>query len=184
MTKTKQEQAEYSFHPKICHLCGSSVELVSKKDIHPSSSSKEKVYRCSSHSCDAYVGCRNGTSVAIGSLASPETRIARREAHAAMAALINSGRMSKAEAYEWMQHLLGLPYNRRGIAWLRQHECRTLAAEIRSLLDNSRAESARKGIAVIRALFNTTNSNTASSANKPRQSLDGRLHFMQNQALG
>jgi hypothetical protein len=154
MANTKQQQSEYSFHPQLCHICGCDVELISKKKIHPAGPENEFVYRCTSTGCDSYVGCRPGSRVAAGSLATPRTRMARREAHGAMAELIKSHRMDKAQAYEWMQHLLNLPYNRRGIAWLRAGECHTLVVEINAQLNNTRADSAKRGIASLRALFN------------------------------
>ena len=169
MAKHKQQSAMHSFHPSICHICGSAVELVSKKELYDAAPAKVKVYRCTNTICDSYVGCRGHSNVAVGSLADPKTRIARREAHAALSDLIKSGRMNSADAYQWMQHLLALPYSRRGIAWLNASECALLIAEIRAILNNSRAEAAKKGIANLRALLN---SQPATSAGVPSQGSD------------
>ena len=155
MSKSKQQSAMYSFHPSICHICGAAVELVSKKLLLESAPAKAKVYRCTNQACDSYVGCRGHSNVAVGSLANPQTRLARREAHGALAELIKSGRMTSSEAYQWMQHLLSLPYSRRGIAWLSADECSVLITEVRAILNNSRAEAAKKGIANLRALLGT-----------------------------
>lgn len=107
------------FHPKDCRFCGSPLELVSKQVVYPAAPAKTMIYRCNRDACDSYISCREGTDIAIGSVANRDTRLARREAHASINTLVDSGRMNKHEAYAWMQHLLSLPYTRRGIASLR-----------------------------------------------------------------
>ena len=141
----------HSFHPTYCNLCAATVDLVSKKVIYESASKNDLVYLCTS--CGAYVGCKSGTRIAAGSLANEVIRLARREAHAALSELVKSGRMNKSEAYLWMQHLLNLPLNRRGIGWLDEKECRQLTKEINIILTNGRADSAKRGIANLRAML-------------------------------
>jgi hypothetical protein len=148
-----RQSAHDPFHPKTCPYCTSPVEFVSKRALYQVSPAKAMVYRCSRASCDAYIGCRAGTDIAIGTLANPETRRARREAYACLNAVIESGRMSKNEAYAWLENLLGLPYNRRGIGWLDDHECKILVKACRDILSNSRYEASIRGIASLRALF-------------------------------
>lgn len=141
------------FHPKDCRFCGSPLELVSKQVVYPAAPAKTMIYRCNRDACDSYISCREGTDIAIGSVANRDTRLARREAHASINTLVDSGRMNKHEAYAWMQHLLSLPYNRRGIGWLDEHECKVVVREVREILRRSRYEASQRGIASLRALL-------------------------------
>lgn len=149
--KSQNKNDGHSFHPTYCNLCSATVELVSKKEIYESANKNDFVYLCTN--CRAYIGCKSGTCIATGSLANEVIRLARREAHAALSELLKSGRMNKSEAYEWMQHLLNLPLNRRGIGWLNENECRQLIKEINTILTNGRADSAKRGIASLREML-------------------------------
>ncbi|HAT2250347.1 MULTISPECIES: zinc-finger-containing protein [Aeromonas] len=169
------------FHPKDCRFCGSPLELVSKQVVYPAAPAKTMIYRCNRDACDSYISCREGTDIAIGSVANRDTRLARREAHASINTLVDSGRMNKHEAYAWMQHLLSLPYTRRGIGWLDEHECKVVVREVREILRRSRYEASQRGIASLRALFDKNNielDDSSQSQDSKAQRLLGRLQLL------
>ncbi|MDX7766138.1 zinc-finger-containing protein [Aeromonas caviae] len=169
------------FHPKDCRFCGSPLELVSKQVVYPAAPAKTMIYRCNRDACDSYISCREGTDIAIGSVANRDTRLARREAHASINTLIDSGRMNKHEAYAWMQHLLSLPYTRRGIGWLDEHECKVVVREVREILRRSRYEASQRGIASLRALFDKNDielDDSSRSQDSKAQRLLGRLQLL------
>lgn len=169
------------FHPKDCRFCGSPLELVSKQVVYPAAPAKTMIYRCNRDACDSYISCREGTDIAIGSVANRDTRLARREAHASINTLVDSGRMNKHEAYAWMQHLLSLPYTRRGIGWLDEHECKVVVREVREILRRSRYEASQRGIASLRALFDKNDrkrDDSSQSQDKKAQRLMDHLQLM------
>ncbi|MCE9968436.1 zinc-finger-containing protein [Aeromonas taiwanensis] len=173
--------ANSHFHPKDCRYCGAPLELVRKQVVYPAALAKAMIYRCNRDACDSYVSCREGTDIAIGSVANRETRLARREAHASINTLIDSGRMNKHEAYAWMQHLLSLPYTRRGIGWLDEHECKVVIREVREIMSRSRYEASLRGIASLRALFDKndrTRDDSSRGKDKNAQRLMDRLQLL------
>lgn len=162
MNKTLMKKAEYSFHPTICHCCGSAVTLTPKTEIKPSARKGEMVYLCNSGDCGAYVGCRSGRNTAIGSLAKYETRLARGKAFAAMKELMQSKSLGgEREVYAWMRNILNLPHGRHGISWLRENECNKLVQEIEFHLSTKRQESAKKHLASLRVMLAAAKSEPA-----------------------
>lgn len=139
--KNLMQRAEYSFRPSVCHCCGAAVALTEKRTINPSASKSAKIYLCVNSVCNAYVGCKPGTDVAIGSLATQATRLARNKAQASMRALVDSKLLgTERDSYEWMFQIMSLPHNRHGISWLRNNECKKLVDEINFFMSQARME--------------------------------------------
>lgn len=151
--KTKaQTIAEHSFHPAVCHYCGSPVSLIEKSEVSNSAKAGEQVYCCDG--CHAYVGCRPGTKRAVGSLANEATRKARGDAHKAIRDLIAAKRLGdEKQVYLWLRNAMNLPPHRSGISWLRADECQKMIREIEAVLLASRIDAGNKGVAAIRELF-------------------------------
>jgi hypothetical protein len=99
-----------------CPYCGLPAKAVDGSVIYPSRPdlAHKMFWRCAP--CGAWVGCHNGTMVALGRLANAELRAAKQRAHAAFDPLWQ-GKMrrdgcSKGEArsagYRWLAGQLGL----------------------------------------------------------------------------
>lgn len=140
--------------PKVCH-CGGGVELAVMR--HPSASAPRSMYRCKNEMCGALVSCKPGTDIAAGSLADHATRAARRELHWQITKIVDAGRMTKADCYDWMMSELKLPYSRRGIGWLDAAECKTMIAAIEKMQSRVFLEASKRGIANLRAVLSGCN---------------------------
>ena len=83
--------------------------------------------------------------------------------------------------YSGEQQLLRLPYTRRGIGWLDEHECKLVVQEVRDILSRSRYEASQRGIASLRALFDKNNielDDSSQSQDSKAQRLLGRLQLL------
>ena len=119
-----------------CIECGSrEAELVGGKRVYPHRPDlyAKRFWRCP---CGAFVGCHPGTDNALGSCAGPETRKARRAAHAAFDPIWKSGQMKRGDAYRALAERMGIAPERCHISWMGADEARRaakVAAEIRTL---------------------------------------------------
>lgn len=69
----------YVKYPTICNICGSSVKLISNKQIYGQSYGSGYAYVCTN--CGARVGTHKGTKIALGILSDSKTRKLRMECH-------------------------------------------------------------------------------------------------------
>lgn len=91
-----------------CPYCGNSAKLVSGDVIYPHRHDlhEKKFYHCAP--CDAYVGCHQGTTNALGRLANAELRAAKMAAHASFDPIWKSGEKKRGSAYAWLADALGI----------------------------------------------------------------------------
>jgi len=100
-----------------CPYCGEPAMLKTGADLFPNRPiiARKKFYTC--EPCDARVGCHDETEVALGTMANPELRRARRKAHQLMDALIGALSMrttmkkyqARGKVYEMISHKMSLP---------------------------------------------------------------------------
>lgn len=95
---------EYQEHELACPDCGARLYL------RPSKFDAARVYYACPRAAD---GCKGAHSAhpdgrPMGDPADPETRTARRAAHAAFDQLWQGGEMSRTGAYRWLQKAMGM----------------------------------------------------------------------------
>lgn len=81
--------------------------------------------------CEAYVGCHDGTTKALGGLAKFELRELRKAAHAAFDPMWKDATPkgpARRKAYAWLAEQLGIEFKRCHIAHMREEECRRVLA--------------------------------------------------------
>lgn len=90
----------------FCPYCKNKATLTSGKKLFPHLPDlKSKMfYVC--EPCNARVGCHERTLLPFGSLAKPELRKLRTEAHKAFDLIWKSGAMDRKEAYQWLSEQL------------------------------------------------------------------------------
>lgn len=107
------------------------------------------VYVCSRYpKCDSYVMAYSDTLEPMGSLAGPELRKRRQEAHRALARLVSEGLMSKRQAYQWLARVVSAPGRHAHIGHLGLYYCDLVIRESNALLERHRTpkdKKARKG---------------------------------------
>ena len=81
---------------KICPYCGRETELIDSSEIYHGVS-YGWMYIC--RPCDAYVGCYNGTTKALGRLADAELRKYKHEAHDVFDLIWKNHLMDRHKAY-------------------------------------------------------------------------------------
>lgn len=110
----------------ICPYCGKASEHVDGTAIYPHrpNLAEKKFWRC--QSCDAYVGCHQGTPEPLGSLANAELRKARSEAHSAFDVLWSNvgAPMTRKEAYAWLAAELNIEADAGHIALFDLEMCK------------------------------------------------------------
>ena len=112
-----------------CPYCGGDVHLKDSAVIY--GHSYGLVYICANYPrCDAYVGVHRNTTEPLGTLANSELRAWRIRAHAAFDPLHREGYMTRTQAYELLQRLLGLPKERAHIAMLDVQQCQELIKKL------------------------------------------------------
>ena len=79
--------------------------------------------------CDSYVTAHKNTLLPMGSLANRDLRNKRIHAHHAFDQLWKSGRMTKKEAYRWLQMQFGLPRENAHIGMFGDYLCERLIRE-------------------------------------------------------
>ena len=119
-----------------CH-CGRPALLRSAEGICRTHRAGEMLYVCSAYpACDSYVRARPDTLEPMGSLAWPELRRLRFEAHQMFDQLHQTGLMSKAQAYQWLAHTVQSPMGHAHIGHLGEHYCEVVIQESSKLLRN------------------------------------------------
>jgi len=109
-----------------CPYCGSRAFLrpasvvYGEKAVDPSA----HYYVCARYpACNSYVAAHSKTLLPMGTLAGPQLRRQRIQAHAAFDRLWQSGLMSKRQAYLWLQTELGLPEDEAHIGKFSTYRC-------------------------------------------------------------
>lgn len=119
-----------------CH-CGRLAVLRSAEGICQTHREGEMIYVCSAYpACSSYVRARPDTLEPMGSLAWPELRKLRFEAHQVFDQLHQTGLMSKAQAYQWLAHTVQAPMGHAHIGHLGEHYCKVVIQESGKLLQN------------------------------------------------
>ena len=117
-----------------CH-CGRPAVLCSAEGICKMHWPGAKVYVCSSYpACDSFVMAHPGTLEPMGTLAPPELRRLRYEAHQQFDQLHKSGLMTRREAYQWLAYITQAPMFHAHIGHLGEYYCKIVIRESRKLL--------------------------------------------------
>lgn len=109
-----------------CPYCGSQAFLrpasvLKKQDPKYAN---EKFYVCARYPfCDSYVRAHADSQMPMGTLANKALRRKRRDAHIALQSLLDSGLMTKKEAYRWLQVQMGLPADEAHIGKFSERRC-------------------------------------------------------------
>lgn len=119
----------------ICPYCQRASLLVTGRAIYPRARNPELTgkhfYQC--QPCDAYVGCHQGTTQPLGSLANAALREARKAAHAAFDPLWKSTRMTRKDAYKWLSEQLGIHRTDTHIGLFDEETCRRVVQAVSEL---------------------------------------------------
>jgi len=107
----------------ICGYCDKRPQLVTGKEVYPHLPKLrvKKFYYCAP--CNALVGCHEGTTAPLGSLAKPELRKARMSAHAAFDPLWRNGKMKRKSAYKRLADFLGIEITKCHIGMFNETQC-------------------------------------------------------------
>ena len=120
-----------------CPYCGSPVVFRSADGIYHENKENTMLYVCSRYpECDAYVRVHKGTKNPVGSLADPNLRALRREAHRYFNRLYETGLMDKRDAYQWLADIVSAPMSEAHIGHLGEYYCRQVIQESKKMLED------------------------------------------------
>lgn len=115
--------------PNKCPYCGQDVVCKDSSIIY--GRSYGMVWICSGWpKCDAYVGCKKGTSQPLGRLANPELRYWKKHAHDTFDKLWNHGKMTRSDAYTWLSRELSIPPAKCHIGMFDVDQCKAVCNAI------------------------------------------------------
>ena len=118
-----------------CH-CGRPAILRSAEGICKTHRPGAMVYVCSNYpACNSFVMAHPGTLEPMGTLAPPELRRLRYEAHQQFDQLHKSGLMTRQEAYRWLAYMVQAPMSHAHIGYLGEYYCKVVIQESKKLLD-------------------------------------------------
>lgn len=109
-----------------CPYCGSRAFLRPASFVYGQRAKDPDapLYVCAHYPvCNAYVAAHRKTRLPMGTLAGPELRRKRIEAHNAFERLWKNGLMSRKQAYFWLQAKLGLPEKEAHIGNFSMERC-------------------------------------------------------------
>lgn len=90
-----------------CPYCGAYARYQSADGIYRDNSRNVMLYVCPNYpECDSYVRVHEGTKIPVGSMANPELRRLRNEAHKYFNRLYLNGYMTKDDAYRWLADII------------------------------------------------------------------------------
>ena len=115
-----------------CPYCGANAKLRPASVVYGEMTldNHAYVYVCDRYpACDAYVGAHAESKLPMGTLANGDLRNKRIRAHRAFDQLWKSGRMTKKEAYRWLQMQFGLPREQAHIAMFGEYMCERVIRE-------------------------------------------------------
>lgn len=108
--KNKKKRKGVINHAPRCPYCGSTTVYRSATGIYLENTKDVMLYVCKNYpACDAYVQTQKGTAIPLGTMANRELRALRAEAHRQFNKLYMQNYMTKAEAYDWLSSVLGVP---------------------------------------------------------------------------
>ena len=117
-----------------CH-CGCLAVLRDASEVCRTHRTGAKAYVCAKYpACDSYVMAHPNTLEPMGSLAGPELRKLRREAHVEFNRLYESGLMTKKDAYHWLAFATQSPMAHAHIGHLGDYYCREVIRQSREML--------------------------------------------------
>ena len=120
-----------------CPYCGSPVVFRSADGIYHENKENTMLYVCSRYpECDAYVRVHKGTKNPVGSLADPNLRALRREAHRYFNRLYETDLMDKRDAYQWLADIVSAPMSEAHIGHLGEYYCRQVIQESKKMLED------------------------------------------------
>ena len=114
-----------------CPYCGSRAFLRPAWVVHKEKTEdpEARLYVCARYpACNSYVSAHKGTHLPMGTLASPDLRRKRIEAHEAMSRVMADRGMTRKQTYRWLQHQLGLPEVETHIGRFTEFRCRQVVA--------------------------------------------------------
>jgi hypothetical protein len=96
--------------PTVCNNCGSKVDYVNNEAIYGRSYGKwPYAYRCSSFTCDSYVGVHPNTKIPLGTLADRATREARKQYKPMFFDLLAQKGWHRGKGYNWLSKAMSIP---------------------------------------------------------------------------
>lgn len=117
-----------------CH-CGRPAILRSMDGLTRFPKPGAMAYVCCNYpACNSFVKAHPGTLKPMGTLAGPELRQLRYEAHLQFDRLFQSGLMTKDEAYDWLSYIIQAPKSRAHIGYLGEYYCEVVIRESAKLL--------------------------------------------------
>lgn len=126
------------FSGYICPYCGQPTVLTDSAEVY-NGVSYGPIYIC--RPCNAFVGCHNGTTIALGRLADARLREAKKAAHSAFDRLWNrrtnpAAPMSRHKAYSWLSETLGIDREYTHIGMFDIDTCNAVVAACQQFLNN------------------------------------------------
>jgi len=126
-----------------CPYCGRTAELRDSKIIY--GRSYGLVYICPGYpECDSYVGVHNGSATPLGTMANPELRHWRKEAHAVFDRVWKESRMRRSKAYKWLRNQLRLSKDECHIAMFDVEQCKKVVELAKKKLEERGGRNAKK----------------------------------------
>lgn len=117
-----------------CH-CGSHAVLRSAEGLCKKHREGAMAYVCARYPvCNSFVMAHPDTLEPMGSLAGPELRRLRYEAHQQFGKLYQTGLMSKKDAYRWLSMVIQAPMSHAHIGHLGEYYCQVVIRESKELL--------------------------------------------------
>lgn len=112
-----------------CPYCGSQAFLRPASVVYGDRADdpNTKLYVCARYPfCNAYVAAHRDTRLPMGTLADPDLRRMRKEAHIALDRMMDSGGMTRKQGYQWLQMQLGLPKSETHIGHFSEFRCQQI----------------------------------------------------------
>lgn len=114
-----------------CPYCGARAVLKKASEVYGEDTAKGYLFVCSRYpECDSYVGVHETTKEPLGTLAGPELRRKRIQAHRAFDQIWKSGILSSRQAaYRWLGEKFCLNKDHAHIAMFSDYQCGRLIEE-------------------------------------------------------
>lgn len=108
-----------------CPYCGRQAEFISSKEFYGRDYGTN-LYLC--RPCNAYVGTHGKSKKPLGTMANVTLRSLRKACHYHFDKLWRGKqkRMSRSNAYRWLQKAMGLPQEKAHIAMFDEKQCKKL----------------------------------------------------------
>lgn len=123
----------------LCH-CGRPAVLRSAEGLCKTHREGAMAYVCSGYpACNSYVMAHPDTLEPMGSLAGPELRKLRIQAHRQLDRLQRAGLMTRRQAYQWLAYVVQAPMGHAHIGHLGEYYCKEIIREGQKLLETERS---------------------------------------------